>query len=221
MKYEKIPPFDYLKGNDFTEKLKEVTGCKTFLEMADLLDVQKAIFSTWKTHDRTSHELMVRLHLRLGVPIEDLALSDEDREEYRKRHPKNFAVNENPVAYLQQASTNPQHQTVILKSYCLSNGGLIPTGEVPYAYRRLNSYGLLQSQVDEIETNEAVYLVDKGATNALSGKYLIDIDGLFSINQIQRLPGKKLAVVFGDSTMEVSEEDIKVIGRVAVTLQKQ
>lgn len=42
------------------------------------------------------------------------------------------------------------------------------------------------------------------------------------INHIQRLPNK-LAVVFGNSTVEVSgsEEDIKVIGRVAVTLNKR
>jgi hypothetical protein len=40
-----------------------------------------------------------------------------------------------------------------------------------------------------------------------------------SITHIQRRPNK-LAVVFGDSTVEVAEEDIKVVGRVAVTLRK-
>ncbi|MDV6252833.1 hypothetical protein RXX31_16105 [Vibrio sp. EA2] len=40
------------------------------------------------------------------------------------------------------------------------------------------------------------------------------------INDIQRLQNK-LAVVFGKSTVEVSEENIKVIGRVAVALEKK
>lgn len=56
--------------------------------------------------------------------------------------------------------------------------------------------------------------------DAVSGEYLIEINGLLSLNHIQRLPNK-LAVVFGNSTVEVSEEDIKVIGRVAVTLKKE
>ncbi|MBF4254802.1 hypothetical protein EA007_28740, partial [Vibrio anguillarum] len=50
--------------------------------------------------------------------------------------------------------------------------------------------------------------------------YLIDVDGRLSINQIQRLPGRKLAIAFGDSTIEASENDIKVLGRVAVTMKK-
>ncbi|GAK14821.1 repressor protein [Vibrio sp. JCM 19053] len=83
MKDNKILPFDYLKGDEFTERLKEVTGCRTFLDMAELLDVPKATFSAWKLHNRTSHELMVRLHLALGVPIEELALKPEDRDKVR------------------------------------------------------------------------------------------------------------------------------------------
>ncbi|EPU4506676.1 bacteriocin [Vibrio parahaemolyticus] len=73
----------------------------------------------------------------------------------------------------------------------------------------------------EVETNEAIYLVDKDTRNAVSGKYLIDIDGNLSINHIQRLPGKKLAIAFGETTMEVSDSDIKVMGRVAVTSKKE
>ncbi|MGU3844209.1 chromosome partitioning protein ParA, partial [Vibrio diabolicus] len=110
---------------------------------------------------------------------------------------------------------------VQIKSYCLTNGELLDTGELPYATRRFNNFNLNANATIEVETNEALYLVDKSSANPASGKYLIDIDGTLSINHIQRLPGKKLAVVFGDSTVEVSEKDIKVIGRVAVTLTKE
>lgn len=33
---------------------------------------------------------------------------------------------------------NPQHQIVILKSFCLTNGQLVATGEIPYAQRKTN-----------------------------------------------------------------------------------
>ncbi len=223
MKMEKIPPFDYLKGEAFTDTLKEVTGCKTLLEMSELFDVPKATFSAWNTHNRTSHELMVRLHLAKGIPIERMALSDNELNKiaHNKSSANNplLATSSQPVQ--ETSNTLSQHDVVILKSLCLTNGQLIETGEIPYPARRINSYGLDKASLIEVETNEAIYLIDKSTKDAVAGKYLIDVDGRLSLNHIQRLPGKKLAVVFGDSTIEVSEEDIKVIGRVAVTSQKE
>lgn len=214
---DKIPPFDYLKGEAFTEKLKNITGCKTLLEMSERFDVPKATFSAWNTHERTSHELMVRLHLALGVPIEELALKPEDLKKF-KSSASEMRERYDVLPITKQES--PQHATTILKSFCLANGQLIETGEIPYPVRRMNSFNLDAEKVIEVETNEAIYLLDKSTTDAVAGNYLIDVDGRLSINQIQRLPGRKLAIAFGDSTIEASENDIKVLGRVAVTMKK-
>ncbi|GHX57240.1 TPA: helix-turn-helix domain-containing protein [Vibrio cholerae] len=214
MKMEKIPPFDYLKGEAFTDALKEVTGCKTLLEMSELFDVPKATFSAWNTHDRTSHELIVRLYLAKGIPVKKLALGIDESE---KLLTSETSLDRN---HHQKEQINPQHQIVILKSFCLTNGQLVATGEIPYAQRIFNSWDLEANNTIEIETNEGRFLVDKKLNDAVSGEYLIDINGRLSLNHIQRLPNK-LAVVFGNSTVEVSEEDIKVIGRVAVTLEKK
>ncbi|MBY8309793.1 helix-turn-helix domain-containing protein [Vibrio fluvialis] len=209
MKDNKILPFDYLKGDEFTQRLKEVTGCRTFLDMAELLDVPKATFSAWKLHDRTSHELMVRLHLAMGIPIEELALKPEDRKSF-KRTSNSLA----PVQ-TQTPETQTQHSSVIIKSFCLTNGKLLETGVVPYSVRRLNSFGLEHSELIEIETNQCVMLVDKNKNDAMNGNYLIGIDGRYSINQVQRLPGK-LAIAFDGQTIEVQEGDIEVIGKVVL-----
>ena len=205
MKDNKILPYDYLKGDEFTAKLKEITGCRTYLDMAELLDVPKATFSAWNLHGRTSHELMVRLHLALGVPIEEMALRPEDRKVF--------------ISHPCEQSEKNHASTVIIKSYCLTNGQLLDTGELPYAARIFNSWNLDKENSIEIETNEGRYIIDKAQNDAVSGSYLIEINGRMSINHIQRLPNK-LAVVFGDSTVEVAEEDIKVVGRVAVTMRK-
>ncbi|MEZ9894627.1 phage repressor protein CI [Vibrio lentus] len=222
MPKQKIKAFNYLSGIEFTENLKHLTKCRTFMELADVLEVPKATFSTWNTHNRTSHELMVRLHLALGIPIEELALSEEERAKLPTSKVDSTArmVGLSPEIESAPSTDKPQHQTVIVKSFCLSGGKLIDTGEIPYPERRINSFGLQSAEVIELETNEAIMLVDKNDNDAVNGSYLISIDGRHSVNEVQRLPGKKLAIAFSDSTMEVSEEDIEVFGRVAVVLEK-
>lgn len=170
--------------------------------------------------------MVVRTHLRTGVPVHELILPDgyplgELHPSFSKS-PDSYphSVQESAPLWNSQVLNNPQLQTVTLKSFCLTNGQLIETGEIPYPLRRVNSFGLDSSKVIEVETNEAIYLLDKSTTDAVAGKYLIDVDGRLSLNHVQRLPGKKLAIAFGDSTIEVSEHDIKVLGRVAVTLKK-
>ncbi|MDH5939584.1 helix-turn-helix domain-containing protein [Vibrio splendidus] len=222
MPKQKIKAFNYLSGIEFTENLKHLTKCRTFMELADVLEVPKATFSTWNTHNRTSHELMVRLHLALGIPIEELALSEEERAKLPTSKVDSTArmVGVSPEIESAPSTDKPQHQIVIVKSFCLSGGKLINTGEIPYPVRRINSFSLQNAEIIELETNEAIMLVDKNDNDAVSGSYLISIDGRHSVNQVQRLPGKKLTIIFSDSTIEVSEEGIEVVGRVAVVLEK-
>ncbi|EKO3911106.1 phage repressor protein CI [Vibrio fluvialis] len=213
MNDKKIPAPAYIVGHEFTERLKEVTGCTTFGELSQMFDVPKATFSAWNLHDRTSHELIVRLHLAMGIPVEKLALGIDS--------PKNSAglVQERLGAYRESSNYTAQLDVVVITSYCLTNGQLLKTGGIPYSIRIFNSWNLDKENSIEIETNDGRFIVDKTQNDAVSGSYLIEINGRMSINHIQRLPNK-LAVVFGDSTVEVAEEDIKVVGRVAVTLKK-
>lgn len=206
MNKEKIPAPPYIVGSEFTERLKEVTGCTTFGELSQMFDVPKATFSAWNLHNRTSHELIVRLHLTKGIPVEKLALGVDG-----------LSVETGTVS---QALRSNQSDIAIIKSFCLTNGKLLDTGDIPYSIRIFNSWNLSVANSIEIETNNGRYIVDKTQNDAVSGSYLIEINGRMSINHIQRLPNK-LAIVFGNSTVEVKEEDIKVIGRVAVEVLKK
>lgn len=70
-----------------------------------------------------------------------------------------------------------------------------------------------------VDHDGTTYIVDKEVRQAVNGTYLVDIDGLLSLNEIQRLPGKKLAIGFNGSTIQVDELDVKIVGRVAVALE--
>lgn len=54
-----------------------------------------------------------------------------------------------------------------------------------------------------IEQEGSTFIVEKEVHQAVNGTYLVDIDGLFSRNNIQRLPGKKLAIRLIGSTLTV------------------
>lgn len=75
--------------------------------------------------------------------------------------------------------------------------------------------------VMSVENDNITYIIDEEVSQAVSGTYLVDMDGLLSLNEIQRLPGKKLAISFNGSTIQVDELDVKVVGRVAVVMERK
>ncbi|KAA8674238.1 helix-turn-helix domain-containing protein [Vibrio gigantis] len=193
----KVPPFEYLKGREFTEKLKEVTGCKTYELMSDYYGVPSSTFSTWHHHDRTGFELIVREHLKSGASVRYLALGEG----------KPFDDEQSPADSI---SIN-----IIL------NGKLEERGSISIDSLTLDGYGLKASKTIIVEHDGQRCFINSEETHATSGRYLIEIDGAHSINQVQRLPGKKLAISFGNSTIEATEEDINVLGRVTMSMIKE
>ncbi|MDV6252089.1 phage repressor protein CI [Vibrio sp. EA2] len=196
----KVPPFNYINGREFTEKLKDVTGCKTYDLLADYYGIPKSTFSTWHTHNRTGWELIIRTHLATGASIRYLALGEG--EPFGDGEPNTLTSQD-------------------LQIFTLIDGALVEAGKTAIDLVTLDRFGLKPSLTQVIEDDLGIYYINKESTDPVSGDYLIDIDGRLSINYLQRLPGKKLAIAFGNSTIEVSEEDIKVLGRVAMEMKKK
>lgn len=71
------------------------------------------------------------------------------------------------------------------------------------------------------EHNETRFIVDKEVHQTVRGTYLVDMDGLLSLNDIQRLPGKKLAISFNGSTLTVEEDEVRVVGKVSLVMEKR
>ena len=64
-------------------------------------------------------------------------------------------------------------------------------------------------------------IIDKKAHQMVKSKYLVNMTSLLSLNDIQRLPGKKLAISFNGSTLTVEEDEVRVVGRVALVMEKK
>ncbi|MFA0190646.1 helix-turn-helix domain-containing protein [Vibrio lentus] len=196
----RVPAFDYINGREFTEKLKEVTKCKTYELLADYYGIPKSTFSTWHTHSRTGWELIIRTHLATGASIRYMALGEGEP----------FEGGESNTLSSQE-----------MQIFNLSDGALTESGKTALDMVMLDRFGLKPSVTQVIEDDAGIYYINKESTDPVAGDYLIDIDGRLSLNYLQRLPGNKLAIAFGTSTIEVSEDDIKVLGRVAMEMKKK
>lgn len=213
---KKIPEYTFLKGHDFTNNLKMMLGCKNLQELSSRTGVPTSTFSTWNMKNRTSFELLIKLHLTLDIPMKDLSLGYQipngDEEKLK--------VEENSTNYMigSELSALAQSRTSsILESFDLKNGQLVNR------HATLFDSDLLVEFNDEkllaVKDRNQVFLVNTGANQAISGLYLINIDGLLSLNQIQRIPGKKVAIAFNNSTLNVSEDDISVVGKVVTEIK--
>lgn len=192
-----IEPFGYEGGTKIVERLKLVTETSTYGQLSDVIGVPRSSISTWVDRDVTPFEIVVRLHLALGVSVRWLTTGEGEP----------FELTRDPIESL-----------VIHR---LMNGTLEEAGKVTVDVVTLNKYHLKQTCTKIVDEDGNLYFINTEQKHATSGRYLINIDGSLSINPVQRLPGKKLAVGFSGSTIDISEDDIEVLGRVAMTMNKE
>ncbi|WNJ97280.1 helix-turn-helix domain-containing protein [Vibrio ruber] len=227
MSNDNIKTFSYLKGTAFTNNLKYQTQCKDYIELSNLLSIPKSTFSTWNAHNRTSHELIVRLHLSLGIPVKQLALPRD--YPLKDLHPSLWEshefipqIQDQANFYQSQAETRQiyQHATVILQRFSLRDGELISTGESPYAAQRMHELQLKAASTIEVETPDTIYLIDQKTQDIVSGRYLLDIDGRMLLHTAQRLPEQQIRIVFPDGAATIDTNKVRVLGRVVLTIQR-
>jgi len=195
---DKVVHFDYKGGRDVTDKLKEALNCDSFDDVARTFDIPKSTIFTWHKRDMTPFEIAVRIHLAKGVSLRWLLLDEGEAFE----------------------STG-----VILKEKLtiqkIANGILVETGEMALDVVTMKRYGLTPDNIRVVDLDGSLLFVNTEEVNPNSGRYLLDIDGSISVNHLQRLPGKKLAMIYGNAPIEVEEADIVVLGRVALAMEKE
>ncbi|SHE45919.1 helix-turn-helix domain-containing protein [Vibrio gazogenes] len=227
MSNDNIKTFSYLKGTAFTNNLKLQTQCKDYIALSNFLNIPKSTFSTWNAHNRTSHELIVRLHLSLGIPVKQLALPRD--YPCKDIHPSLWESHEfmpqiqDQVNFYQSPSETRQiyqHATVILQRFSLKHGALISTGESPYAAQRMHELQLKAASTIEVETTDAIYLIDQHIQEIVAGRYLMDIDGRIVLHTAQRLPEQQIRIMFPEEAVSIDTNKVRILGRVVLTIQR-
>ncbi|NOH77955.1 transcriptional regulator [Vibrio crassostreae] len=203
---KKIEPFEYIGGRDFTSKVVNVMNLERYNQLTEVLGVNKGTISTWHTRNMTPFELAVRIHLSEGVSLKWLLL--DEGEPFPEQNAQDHISKKNEAKTLFD-----------LDYFTLTNGKLVRNETLAFDKSYLDKLGVLN--VMGIDHDGTTFIVDKEVHQAVSGTYLVDMDGLLSLNDIQRLPGKKLAISFNGSTLTVEEDEVRVVGRVALVMEKR
>lgn len=179
------------------EKMKQITNVSTDLQFADVIGISKSTIATWVNREMTPFEIVIRLHLATGVSLRSLLLDDGE--------------------LFDKAFDGVEE----VEGRRLINGRLEKSQPVLFDPIVLNDFGVKAVQSKVVELDNEKLLVNFEETSASSGRYVIDIDGTVSINQIQRLPGKRLAINFNESSFTVTDDEISVLGRVVMSMTKE
>ncbi|MCC4790379.1 helix-turn-helix domain-containing protein [Vibrio splendidus] len=203
---KKIEPFEYIGGRDFTSKVVKIMNLERYNQLTEVLGVNKGTISTWHTRNMTPFELAVRIHLSEGVSLKWLLL--DEGEPFPEQNAQDHVSKKNEAKTLFD-----------IDCFSIDDGKLVGKGILAFDKALLDELGV--SNVIAIKDGTTTFLINKESHHAVSGTYLVDMDGLLSLNDIQRLPGKKLAISFNGSTLTVEEDEVRVVGRVALVMEKR
>ncbi|WJG23459.1 phage repressor protein CI [Vibrio furnissii] len=200
-----IHPPQYIGGKEVIERLMQVTKHSSNKALADAFDLPKSTVGTWRHRNLVPFEIAIRLHLETGISIRWLTLGEGEAYPSSNEH-------------IHVSNGNKSKNILDIEYFALTNGKLISNEALSFEKSYLEKLGMFK--VIAVDNYNTTYLIDKEVHQAVSGTYLVDvdIDDLLSLNEIQRLPGKKLAISFNDSTITVNEGDVKVVGRVALMM---
>ncbi|CAH1557127.1 phage repressor protein CI [Vibrio rotiferianus] len=202
----KLTPFDYQGGKLVTDRLHEILGTKTIRDLGERLDVSASTIATWHKRGLCPYEVVLRAHMYTGVSLKWLTLGEGEPFPNRDSHKHESKRMETKFLF-------------DIDSFKIKNGKLENVQTLTFDKAYLDDIEV--SNPMAIRESDCTYIVDKENFQAISGIYLVDMDGLLSLNEIQRLPGNKLAISFNGSTLTVDEDEVRVVGRVALVMEKK
>lgn len=212
---DKIPTFAYIGGRKFTEKLIKALGLEQFNELKETMGIGKGTYSAWHTRGMVPYEVAIRVHLATGVSLRWLLL--EEGEPFPTKSDADVRDDSDTYQYLDKY--RQAKNLFDVDTFELKNGGINRTGTLAIDNSVLVENGV--TNLMAIKETGVTYFIDKEVQTATNGLYLINMDGVFSLNKLQRLPGNKLAIDFNGSSIEVNESDIKIAGKVVFELSKK
>ena len=196
-----ISSYQYLGGKTVTSKLCSVLYIDEYQDLADVFGIPRGTVSTWHSRETTPFEIAIRSHLATGVSLRWLLLNEGEA-----------------FPTLTNTGAETTSNVLILSHYQLKSGELTALPALSFDPALLKQSNTEPHHLMALQTASTTMIIDQSDNLPISGSYLITIDNLMSINDIQRLPGNQLVLHYGQSSIAVAQADINIIGKVIISI---
>ncbi|MDW6004687.1 helix-turn-helix domain-containing protein [Vibrio mangrovi] len=201
-----LPFIDYQVGKQVTDRIREVLDIKSVRALAETADMSSSTITTWHQRKKCPFDLAIRSHLHKGVSLKWLLLGEGSP------YP-------NAATHEYQGKDSETKKLIDIDLFWLKNGKLARDGTMTLDQFLLDELSI--TNVIAIREGDQTYIVDQEAQQAVSGTYLVDFDGLYSVNDIQRLPDQQLAIDFKGAPLVVGEHELKVSGQIVLRMSRE
>ncbi|WGC21719.1 helix-turn-helix domain-containing protein [Enterobacter ludwigii] len=172
------------------ERLVKAYGFTTRQALADHLGVSKSTLANRYMRDTFPADWIIQCALETGVSLRWLSTSD-----------------------------GPMHldartQVATLNKTKIIDGKLIDSG---YIFFDITLLPCNDENISAVEYDNSTCLIRKDINEVNDGKWIVSIDGLYSIRELARIPNNRIMLEDKSSKIECNIEDIEVIGKVILT----
>ncbi|EKN4691034.1 helix-turn-helix domain-containing protein [Yersinia ruckeri] len=185
-------------GKAVLRRMMDAYGFSTQKEFGDLLGIPAGTISTWIRRDFFPGDVVVTCALDTRVSLEWLSTG--------------------------QGSPQPEvDKTLISESVVSVDKYQLATGLLKESGQLLIDKNLMPKNVIRpayIDGNETSWLIDQSVTNLANGRWLINFDDNYDIYDVIRSPGNKLTVCNNIANFSCSISDIKAVGLVIITIER-
>lgn len=205
-------PPEYQGGKNIIKRLIHLFGVGNRLQLADLLGVTQGTLSTWMTRDSTPYEILIRVHLATGVPMEYLCfgINDDDSKVDLSRFDKSNELFEYTASY----STNK------IDLFKIENGELTKQSKNLTSFDFLAIYNINIDDGDyAIQIKNEMLFIDSSENTVTNGRYLISINNSKKIAELRLLPDGNVYYFDDNEKYPINTDITKVLGKVTAVLE--
>jgi hypothetical protein len=186
-------------GQAVVDRLLKIYGFSTKKELGDYFGLGNGTVSAWIKRNHFPGEQVVRCALEKKASLLWLATGAGN-------------MYSEPEMTMHDAN-----DSISLDKKNILEGQLISNGKT-YIDRSLIGYENKNLQL--VKKNKNNWVVDSSVSKISSGRWLLDIDSDIDVYDVSRVPGNRIQVYKNSFVFECSIDDIKVLGMVLLTINK-
>lgn len=209
-----LPTYD--GGRTLVDRLVRLFGVRNRLELATLLGITSGTIATWQTRDSTPYELLIRIHLATGVPMEYLCFSSEDDI------PDVMKFAESKVPDFKDGAVKVATETYALptvKIFAIENGLLASVSGFSVDNSFLKCFGISLENDFAIRDNGHIKFINSNEKVVTKGSYLFSVNDNYQIGELRQLPDGKTYFYDEGEKFQINEDTTQIHGKVVSILE--